>query len=182
MSYPAPAVQVLVLLIVLLAAFWDLRVRRIPNWLTLSGVILGFGLNGFLYGSSGLLLSSRGFALGLVIYLGLYLIRAMGAGDAKLMAAVGATVGAADWIGIFICTGIVGGIVALLLLAYRRRIRGTLWNVGFLAGELLKFRAPYVQREELDVKSPKAVTLPHGAVIAVGTIAFLIAAHIWAPR
>ena len=39
-----------------------------------------------------------------------------------------------------------------------------------------------VKKEELDVRSPKAVTLPHGVMIALGSLAFLAAAAIWAPR
>ena len=48
--------------------------------------------------------------------------------------------------------------------------------------ELAHFRPPYMRREELDLKSPKAVTMPHGLAIALGSIAFLAMAWIWAPR
>ena len=182
MTYPPPAVQVLLLAVALIAGIWDLRTRRIPNWLVLSGLILGFALNTFLYGLPGVVLSLKGFGLALLIYVPLYLIRAMGAGDVKLMAGIGAILGAADWFAIFVATAIIGGLVALLLLAYRGGLGKSLWNVLFLLGELMRFRAPYLRREELDVKSPRAVTLPHGSVIALGVIAFLVAAHKWAPR
>jgi hypothetical protein len=48
--------------------------------------------------------------------------------------------------------------------------------------ELIHFRPPYLQKEELDVKSPKAATMPHGVAIAIGCGAFLAAAAIWAPK
>jgi hypothetical protein len=48
--------------------------------------------------------------------------------------------------------------------------------------EMVMLRAPYMKREELDVKSPKAVTLPHGVVIALGSLTYLAAALIWAPK
>jgi hypothetical protein len=48
--------------------------------------------------------------------------------------------------------------------------------------EMVFLRAPYMKREELDVNSPKAVTLPHGAMIAMGSLAYIAAAAIWAPR
>jgi prepilin peptidase CpaA len=183
MTYPPPAVQILLLISCLIAAIWDVRFRRIPNWLVLASLILGFALNMFLYPVlSGLLISAKGLGLAMLIYFPLYLIRAMGAGDVKLMAVIGSIAGAADWIGIFFCTAIIGGLAALLLLLYKRQVRSGFWNVGFLLSELFHFRAPYIRREVLDVKNPGALTLPHGAVIASGVITFLIAARIWAPR
>ena len=53
----------------------------------------------------------------------LYALRAMGAGDVKLMAAVGSMVGWEDWFGIFIITAIVGGVAALLLVLFRGRLK-----------------------------------------------------------
>ena len=102
----------------------------------------------------------------------------MGAGDVKLMAAVGAVVGWPNWFGIFIVTAIIGGIMALILVAARGRVQKTFWNVAFILSELRGGRPAYMRREELDVKNPKALGLPHGAVIAVGTVFFLaLSAH-----
>jgi len=170
---------VLLLIVVLAAAVYDVRYRRIPNWLSLSGILLGLALNAFLYrGWPGLRLSLQGLALGFGVYFMLYALRAMGAGDVKLMGAVGAIVGWRDWFGTFLITAIIGGAMALILMALRGRIRKTLWNVGFILSELKSGRPAYMKKEELDVRSPKAFGLPHGAVIAVGAIFFLaLAAH-----
>src|SRR5690242_16485700 len=90
--------QILLLILVLCAAFTDARTRRIPNWLTVSGVLAGVALNTFMYGGlPGLWFSLKGLAVGFGVYLLLHLVRAMGAGDVKLMAAVGSIAGAADW-------------------------------------------------------------------------------------
>ena len=162
------------------AAVYDVRYRRIPNWLTLAGVLVGLALNWFLgQGRSGLFASSLlGLAIAFVVYFVLYALRAMSAGDVKLMAAVGAIVGWPNWFGIFIITAIIGGIMALILIAARGRVKKTFWNVGFILSELKRGRPAYMRKEELDVKSPKAMGLPHGAVIAVGTLFFLaVAAH-----
>jgi len=179
-SLPPPGVEAVLLTLVLGAAVYDVRYRRIPNWLTVAGVLVGLALNAFLdQGRSGLLVSSLlGLAIALVVYFVLYALRAMGAGDVKLMAAVGAIVGWPDWFGIFIITAILGGIMALILVAARGRVKKTFWNVGFILNEMKGGRPAYMRREELDVKSPKALGLPHGAVIAVGTLFFLaVAAH-----
>ena len=182
MSYLPPIFQILLALIVVVAAVYDFRFRRIPNWLTLSGVILGWGLNIFLFEMIGLRTAAFGLGLAFLIYFPLYLLRGMGAGDVKLMGAVGSIVGPANWFGIFILTSILGGVVALILLLFKGRLFRTLSNVGYMLKEILFLRAPYMKKEELDVRSPKAVTLPHGVMIALGSLAYLTAAAIWAPR
>jgi prepilin peptidase CpaA len=178
-TLPPPGVEILLLLVVLGAAVFDVRYRRIPNWLSLSGVLVGLGLNTFLYqGWPGLRLSLMGLAMGFGVYFLLYALRAMGAGDVKLMAAVGALVGWRDWFGTFLITAIIGGAMALILMALKGRVQKTLWNLSFILSELKSGRPAYMGKEELDVRSPTAVGLPHGAVIAVGTIFFLaLAAH-----
>jgi prepilin peptidase CpaA len=162
------------------------RYRRIPNWLNVAGLVLGLILNSFLYqgtssyvfGFAGLLFALKGFGLAFVVYVFLYALRAMGAGDVKLMAAVGAIVGAENWFGIFIVTAIIGGIMSLLLVIARGRLQKTLFNVGFILSEMKSGRPAYLKNEELDVKNKKALGLPHGAVIAVGCIFFLaLSAH-----
>lgn len=174
--FSAPPEKVLIVLIVLLlvAAAYDIRYRRIPNWLTLSAVVLGFAIN-FAIGppEGGVLFALEGFVVAFAIYMFLYLLRAMGAGDVKLMAAVGALVGWERWFGIFLVTAIVGGAMAFAVVAARGRLKRTIFNVGFILSEIKHGRPAYVGKEELDVRSGKAIGLPHGAVIAIGTIFFL---------
>ena len=161
----------------------DLRSRRIPNWLTLSGVLAGVILNSFLnvdrYNWRAALL---GLGLAFAVYFPLYLLRGMGAGDVKLMAGVGALMGPANWFAIFLLSNILGGAAAVLLLLTRGRLWGTLRNVGYMLNELAHFRPPYMRKEELDLQNPKAVTMPHGVAIALGSLSFLAGAWIWAPR
>ncbi len=178
-SLPPRGIEVVLLALVLGAAVYDVRYRRIPNWLTLLGVLVGLGLNAFLYqGWPGLRLSVLGLAMGFGVYFALYALRAMGAGDVKLMAAIGSMVGWQNWFGIFIITAIFGGAAALLLVLVRGRLKKTLFNVSFILSEMKSGRPAYVGKEELDVRNPKALGLPHGAVIAVATIAFLaLSAH-----
>jgi prepilin peptidase CpaA len=102
----------------------------------------------------------------------------MGAGDVKLMAAVGAIVGWENWFGIFLVTAVIGGLMSLILVASRGRLKKTLFNVSFILSEMKSGRPAYLSNEELDVKSDKAQRLPHGATIAVGAIFFLaLSAH-----
>ncbi len=170
-----PAVAKIVLLaVVLIAAAYDLRFRRIPNWLSVSGVIAGFVLNTTLSGRHGLAAACLGFLCAFLVYVPLYLVRAMGAGDVKLMGAVGAIVGAGNWVGIFFITAIIGGVVSLILIASQKRLYRTLSNLTVIGAELLHFRMPFASEKGLDIRNSEALGLPHAAVIAAGSIVFLL--------
>jgi prepilin peptidase CpaA len=159
--------------VVLLAGAYDARYRKIPNWLSLSGLILGLGVNVVLSGWTGLGAATLGFGLAMLIYMPLYLIRGMGAGDVKLMAAVGAIVGPHDWLGIFIATALVGGVVSLAAIAIKKRTHQTLLGLATILSELLQFRRPAKADACLDIRNPNALCMPHALNIAAGCIAFL---------
>ena len=185
LTYIPPVLQVVLVLVVGTAAIYDLKYRRIPNRLVLVGLVLGLGLNPLFYewmGQGwweGLKHSAFGLGLAFLIYFPLYMLRAMGAGDVKLMAAVGSIVGPGNWIVLFVLTAILGGVTAVIVLFFAGRVRKTFWNLGWIVNEIRHFRAPYHSSEELDVRSEKAMRLPHGAVIALGSFIFLAAKAIW---
>ena len=107
----------------------NIRYRRIPNWLTLGGVVTGVALNSVLYqGLPGLKLSLAGRGVAFGSYMLLYLVRSMGAGDVKLIAAIGAMVGFRDWFGIFLVTALIAGVAGIALVAARGRLLRTFWE------------------------------------------------------
>ena len=167
-------IQVALAALVAIAAVYDLRWRRIPNWLVLSGLLLGFGLQGYLFGWPGARQAMLGMLLAGAVYLPLFALRAMGGGDVKLMLAVGALAGTRNWFLIFLLTAVLGGFAAIALLLVRGSLTRTLQNVGYILSELVQLRAPHASMAELNVEHPQAVTMPHGAVIASGTLLFLI--------
>ncbi len=173
-TLPPQKVEVVLLVLLLAAAVFDVLYRRIPNWLTVSGVVVGIAINTAIGPPvAGLVFSLAGLGVAFGIYVALYALRAMGAGDVKLMAAVGALVGWERWFGIFFVTALIGGVMALILVVARRRLKKTLFNVGFILSEMKSLRPAYLAKEELDVKNKKALGLPHGAVIAVSTVFYL---------
>ena len=180
-----PVTKVLLLLLVLPAAFFDYRERRIPNWLVLAGLLLGTAMNGFLtYDTpsvtTGLLFSLRGLGLAFVIYFPLYLLRAMGAGDVKLMAAVGAVVGGyGPLFGVFFFTAVLGGITAAIVVLSKGRVHRTMQNLWMILISIRYRQAPYAANPELDVSTDQGLRLPHGVIIALGAISFMIARTIW---
>jgi Flp pilus assembly protein protease CpaA len=123
--------------------------------------------------AGGLKFALLGFAAGFGSYLLLYVLHAMGAGDVKLMAAVGALVGWQNWLAIVVLTALLGGVAAIAVAVARKRVWATFFNIKYILGETMHGRAAYADREEVDVKSSKSLGLPHGAVIAAATVVFL---------
>ena len=160
--------------LVIVAAVYDIRFRRIPNWLVLTGFCLGLALNVYFLHVNGLILTLLGALLAFAVYLPFFALRAMGAGDVKLMIAIGAFVGAKNWLILFLMTAILGGILAICLLLIRGGLIRSFKNVLFILGELVRLRMPYQGDPALDISHPRAVTLPHGVSIALGTLVFLL--------
>jgi prepilin peptidase CpaA len=181
---PAVGIEYVLVVAVLMATFTDLRSRRIPNWLTVSTLLLGFVLNALVAYPApldGIWLAAKGFGLAFALNLVMYMLHMTGAGDLKLLAAIGAMVGCSDFVGIFMLTALIGGVLAIVLMLLKGRVRQTLWNVGFMVGELMKWQAPHVTREQLDVGSSKALRLPGAVRICLGVVAFLVMARVWSP-
>jgi prepilin peptidase CpaA len=173
----AGAAQILLGILALVAAGFDIRYRRIPNWLVLSGIAAGFAWNLYSSGWSGLGHAAAGLGLGFALYFPLYLLRARGAGDVKLLAAVGAIVGPGNCFWVFLLTAVLGGVIAMIVVTLHGRLRHTLFNVSWIMSDLLRLRAPYKSSGELDVTTEKGLRLPHGAMIAVGAAAFVAMAQ-----
>ena len=181
---PAVGIEFALVLAILVATVTDLRSRRIPNWLTVSTLLAGFVLNALIAYPSpleGLWLAAKGFALAFALNLVMYMLHMTGAGDVKLLAAVGALVGCSDFLGIFLLTALLGGMLAVVLMLLKGRVRQTLWNLGYMVSELMRWRAPHLTREQLDVGSSKAMRLPGAVRIGLGVVAFLVMARVWSP-
>ena len=110
-----PLIFIALSALLLTSAFTDLKSHRIPNFLTLPGMMLALTLYSFASGFEGFLFSLTGVAVGIGIFLIPYLSGGMGAGDAKLMGAVGGFLGAKGVFGAFLLTALFGGFYALLV-------------------------------------------------------------------
>jgi len=113
--------QGVLLLGLIVAGISDVRSSRVPNILTFSLALTGLGFHSIADSGSGFLFSVEGFGLGLVLLLGFYIYGGMGAGDVKLLAAVGAVVGPQNVFVGFLFTALFGGLYAVALMV---------WHVG----------------------------------------------------
>lgn len=153
----------LVLAILLtLAAVCDIRTHRIPNALTLAGLTLGLMWHGWRGGSSGLFLSLEGMAVAGLALLP-YALGGLGAGDVKLLGAVGALMGAIFLLWTLLGTVLAGGLLALVWAARRGVLRDTLQNA--LIGLHLLGRGAGVSAV---ASASKAGKMPLAPAIALG--------------
>ena len=175
-SFLPVATDVGALLLLGLSAYWDLRYRKIPNWATLPGIVLGLGLNGILSGWGGMKASGLGFLVGFGALLVLFVLSWMGGGDVKLMAAVGALKGYPFVVSALFYSLIVGVVLGVAMLIWNRKTLRTFKNLFFVVGSRLSRLVP---KQDIDRKETQK--LPFGLAIVLGTIWAMIAGYAWSP-
>ncbi|MEK4044630.1 A24 family peptidase [Paenibacillus sp. FSL H8-0048] len=137
------------------ALFTDIRWMRIPNWITLPALIGGLLLQLMINGWHGLLFSLCGSGAGFLLLLIMYFTGAVGAGDVKIFAAIGAWTGVLFSLQVIVYSVLLGAVVGWIIILYRRetgrRLRSMISRTaGFLLlrnmslvkgreGELLRF-------------------------------------------
>jgi len=126
----APIVAALA--VALTACVTDLRTRRIPNTLTLGAALIAFLFFLATGGARGLGLSAGGWLVGLAVFLPFFLLGGMGAGDVKLVAALGAWLGPGKVVWVALYGGIAGGVLAVIVAASHGYLRQAFWNLGYL--------------------------------------------------
>lgn len=114
-----------------LAVAYDVRSRRIPNWIVFGGIAFALLYHLYLGEWSGLLYSLKGLLVGAALLILPFAMGGMGAGDVKLMGMVGALKGSIFAFDCFIAMALWGGIIAIIILLVRRRLKETLWRLGF---------------------------------------------------
>ncbi len=158
----------------IIGAVSDVRSNRIPNWLTYGGLALGLVVRTATGGWHSLGQGLTGALICGGVLLLFFLVRGMGAGDVKLMAAVGAWVGLHQSFRVLIATAFAGGALALFYMVFYRRVGSTFWNLG----RLLWFhvRSGVRPHPEINIQRPETIRVPYGLAIALGTIYVLITA------
>lgn len=154
------------------AVITDLRFRKIPNLLTLPAMVIALcyhmatgGLEGFLFGAGGLV-------LGIVIFIIPFRLGGMGAGDVKLMGAVGATIGPKGVFIAAILTCLFGGIYGLIILIIRRDLRAHILRRWWTALKLLIYHRQVVINPANKIEMQNE--LCYGIAIVIGTLFYVL--------
>jgi prepilin peptidase CpaA len=156
--------------VLIAALIYDFRLQRIPNFLTYPTMALAIGFYSFTTGVDGLLFSAAGFALGIAILLPPYLMGGMGAGDAKLLGAVGAVLGPKGVFISFLYTALIGGVYAVTVLFIKRGLAR-----GMAARALTTAKTCLLTQSIVDVSSKEenSPRLCYGVAIALGTMTYI---------
>jgi prepilin peptidase CpaA len=150
------------------AVFTDLRFQKIPNYLTFSTVIIALAYHGVAKGLDGLLFSAGGLAVGMSLFILPYAKGGMGAGDVKLMGAVGAILGAKGALIAALYTALFGGIYALILFVIRHKECASL-----IARYATMLKVFAVTRHFIFISADEGENAPrlfYGVAIALGTL------------
>jgi prepilin peptidase CpaA len=162
------------LAVTLICVYTDCRSRTIKNSVTFPAMALGLLLNALGSGWPGLLFAFAGLLAGIALMLIPFLYGQMGAGDVKLMGALGSLLGGYGILNVFLYTTIAGGILALGFAAYHKNLISTFKKLWLLVKCLVWFRSPAAGKAVYD----KSIPMPYGLAIGIGAVTFLTAGRI----
>ena len=165
----------IIITLILFSSVYDIKYQRIPNFLTIPAMLVGIIYQTYISGLGGCRFSLIGTFTGIGLLIVPYFLGKIGAGDAKLLGAVGSFVGAEGILITFLFTALVGGIYALLIIIiYKSKYNGFFRNFYYSCVNFavtLKF-VSFENGEDIRQR-PK---LCYGLAIAAGTGIFMICA------
>lgn len=163
---PPIALTSVFVLVMTVALLLDVRTRRVPNWLTVGGFAAALLLRG-LQGGDVLVDGGLGGGLGLLAALPLFLVGAFGGGDVKLLTAVGAFAGPGGLLQALLASGIIGGLIGVVMVARKSVLLPALLRTKDLGLYIATIgragNAPKLG------SSPDSMKIPFGAAIAMGS-------------
>ena len=156
----------LLLPLAIIIAYYDVRYRRIPNAFVLATLAAGIAINAIFAGLPGVAASIGGCALAFVLMFMLHVFGAMGAGDVKLFAAIGAVTGAPLVLPTFIVVILTGGLLAIVSIIRAGILMTTMHRVLQIFVGML----PGWQMPKFAVPQDRKYTIPYGVAITMGSI------------
>jgi prepilin peptidase CpaA len=164
----------IVVLMLLISVYTDLKTRKILNAVVVPGMLAGLIINFALTGTDGLFFSLKGLGLGFGLLIIPFALGGFGAGDVKLLGAIGSLKGSLFVFKVFLATGIAGGVLAILVLIKQKRLIATIKRICsslyVLVGSVFKVNT----LTSLD-KAEYHESLPYGLAIGIGTLmAYLV--------
>ena len=160
-------------LLVTIAAVYDIQFRRIPNSLVLTGLVLSLIIQVTFNEFYGFKAWGYGMLTGLALFLPLYALHAMGAGDVKLVAMVGSFLDAGSAIGVVLTTLLVGGVLSIVVALRNGVLRQAISNIHMQL-TLTMFKRLSGGNAQLEQLPSSAGNLPYAVAIAIGTLIHVI--------
>lgn len=168
---------------ILYASWIDYAQRKVPNWLNAILALIGFGVQFAYNGWHGVGVGGLGLAVGFGVLIIPWLMHAMGAGDVKLMMAIGVWLG--PWLTLvsFVVGGIIGGIVAIIMIVSTGRTVHAITNIQTIREKMRRFDTAFGEFGGARTFGNTSQLLPYGVPLTAGTIAVLITYYLggWLP-
>jgi prepilin peptidase CpaA len=158
---------------VTIAAVYDIQFRRIPNGLVLTGLVFSLIIHVIFNEFYGFKSWGYGLLTGFGLFLPLYALKAMGAGDVKLMAMAGSFLDAGSAIGVVLTTLVAGGVLSIVVALRNGVLRQAISNIHTLL-VLTMFKKLSGGNAQLEQLPSSAGNLPYAVAIAIGTLIHVI--------
>jgi len=168
---------------VLWASWIDYSQRRVPNWLNATLIVLGFAAQGYYQGTSGLWVGFGGLAVGFGVLIVPWLMNAMGAGDVKLMAAIGVWFGPWMTLVAFALGAVIGGVIAVVMILAAGKARSAWANLGVIMIKCTSRETAFGEFASAHSFGTSSALLPDGVPLTVGSLIVLGGQvfHWWVP-
>ncbi|WP_316571643.1 A24 family peptidase [Neobacillus sp. YIM B06451] len=163
--------NILLLILLVICLITDIKSRKILNIVTLPAILFGFLFYLLTNGYEGFLFSGKGFLVGLGVLFIPFAMGGIGAGDVKLLAAIGAMKGAFFVFYAFLYAAIVGGLIALFILIKRKDVKGFFMRI---VNSIFLLSVSKSQDSIQMSKKDLAPSFPYGVAMAVGTFTMLL--------
>ncbi|MCG8404634.1 MAG: A24 family peptidase [Phycisphaerales bacterium] len=158
----------------LYASWNDFRFHRVPNWLNATIAMTGLATQMFCFGWPGLKTGLLGILAGFSLLILLWLMNAMGAGDVKFMAALGAWLGPQMTFYAVVVGGLFGGAMALAIVAYQRSWLRTFMNLNLVFTKLSSTKTAFSDFGSARKLNESSVALPYAIPLTIGTLFILV--------
>lgn len=163
---------------VLLASWIDYSQRRVPNWLNASLLVFGLIAQGAYFGASGVGNGLMGALVGFGLLIVPWLMHGMGAGDVKLMSAIGAWFGPAMTFYSFAVGAVIGGIAAVIMIVSTRRLRHACSNLGVILAKCANRKTMFSEFGSARSFGATSQLLPYGVPLTAGSL-IVLAVSLW---
>lgn len=161
------------------AAYIDGKQLKVPNWMTFPMVLSGLAYNIYDNGYAGFTFAFYGMSIGLLTLLPLYAVGGMGAGDVKLMAGIGAWLGAAITWYAFVATVIVGAVMAVIMAFWSGNWEKHYAQFFMIWNEWMAVKNPVKLAEIAKERKPRMFLLPYGIPICIGSLIYFVMAGLY---
>lgn len=160
---------------ILLASWIDYAQRRVPNWLNLALLVAGFTVQAYFFGWSGIGVGATGMLVGFGVLIIPWMMHGMGAGDVKLMAAIGVWLGPLLTLYSFALGAVIGGVAAVIMILSTGRLRMACVNIGLIMSKCSNRAALFDETASAKSFGTTSQLLPYGVPLTGGTLVILAA-------